>query len=73
MNLICWNIRGVGGLVKSTAIRNLVLERNPALMALLETKHSIINSQRTKKWWTKDGFCWEDVPAINGGGGLILV
>lgn len=73
MNFLVWNVRGIGGLSKSTAIHKLVCKKKPALCGLVETKHSNLDSRRVRKWWFNDGFDWVDVPANEGSGGLVLV
>lgn len=73
MNIIAWNVRGVRGSGMASAIRNLVLDRSPALMGLIETKHTSVDMQSIRAWWSKDNFSWEDILAYNGGGGLILI
>lgn len=73
MNIISWNVRGIGGSGKFVAIHNLVLKRNPALMGLMEMKHSNLTMQKVRKWWGNGAFSLVDVPAISGSWGLILI
>lgn len=56
MNIISLNVRGIGGSGKSTTIHNLILDGDPALMGLVETKHSSVNSSLVRIWWDHDEF-----------------
>lgn len=41
-------------------------------MGIVESKHSSI-FHRIRRWWNDDNFDWDNVPANNRSGGLILI
>ncbi|KAK7268946.1 hypothetical protein RIF29_21657 [Crotalaria pallida] len=73
MNIIAWNIRGIGGAGKSGAVKKLINSNNPSILGLVETKHSSSKPRRWNSWWRADDLGWEEVLAVNGSGGLILM
>lgn len=42
-------------------------------MGLVETKLSTITPQIIRRCWGNDDFGWDDIPACNGSGGLLLI
>ena len=50
MNVVCWNLCGVGGSGKNVAINKLVGEAKPIFLGLVETKHSLVNENKLAKW-----------------------
>ncbi|KAK7281927.1 hypothetical protein RIF29_10309 [Crotalaria pallida] len=65
--------QGIGGSGKSGAIKKLIKTNNPAILRLVETKHSLSMPRRWRSWWSIDDLGWKEVQAINGSGGLILM
>ena len=54
MNLLNWNIRGLGENGKSGVIRKLVVDKKVFIMGLLEMKSSNITDQMINKMWGVD-------------------
>lgn len=71
MNLISWNIRGLGGGCKQGTIKKIVREKKVAFLGLMETKCSAIRKSKVIRVWSDDEFQWAAVDAINTSGGLL--
>ena len=74
MNLLFWNIRGVGKGEKTLSIRSIVKKKKIAFMGLVETKHNKHFQPRIKRLWGNDDydFC-EVLSSVTHSGGLIAV
>lgn len=59
MNVVCLNVRGVGGFGKDIAINKLVSESKPVFLDLVETKHSLISEHKIAKWWYSRSYGWQ--------------
>lgn len=71
MNLICWNVRGLGNPRAFRELRRLVADKRPTLLFLCETKMR----EKNCSWWkNKMGFsgCFM-VDCIGKSGGLALL
>lgn len=44
MNIISWNVRGLGGFEKRKEVRQLVKEKHPFILCIQETKFSVIDT-----------------------------
>ena len=73
MNILCWNIRRVGGSPKAGVIRKIVVEKRAVFIGLTETKASNINDKNVWKFWVDDEYKWTTVNAINSSDGLLCV
>ena len=56
MNVVCWNVRGVGSCGNDITNNKLVSESKPIFLGLVETKHSLINDHKIAKWWGSRNF-----------------
>ena len=73
MNLLSWNVRGVGSAKKSGVVRKIVRENRVLFLGLVETKSSILNEHSIRNFWVDDEFHWAKVDAMNTSGGLLCV
>ena len=72
MNLLLWNIRGIGKGERTKPIRNIVGGKNISFMGLVETKHKTSLRSRMKRIWGNDEFDFCEVLASEtNAGGLI--
>ena len=73
MNLISWNIKGLGGDEKQGVIRKFIREKKVFFLGLIETKCSKLKESIIRKIWCDDEYQWAMVHAINMSGGLLYV
>ena len=73
MNIISYNVRGLGRGVKWPAIRRMVKEYHIDLLCLQETKKETVNKSMCRALWGNSDFCWEEVPAVNTAGGILCI
>ena len=71
MSALAWNCQGLVNLCIVTQLQKVVLEEDPSLVFLIETKFEVDEMARIKrKLERQQGL---DVPCINWGGGLALL
>ncbi|KAH1034679.1 hypothetical protein GYH30_054891 [Glycine max] len=73
MNILSFNVRGLGKGVKWSAIRRLVRKHNLDLLCLQETKRDRIDKPLCQALWGDDDVNWELHPAENTAGGLLCI
>jgi len=73
MNILSYNIRGLGRGVKWPAIRRLVSQHHVDLLCIQETKKEKIDRAVCQALWGDTALSWEIYPAINSAGGLLCV
>ena len=73
MNILSYNVRGLGRGIKWASIRNLVGKQRIDLLCLQETKRESMDKVVCKALWGQSEFDWEWVPAVNTAGGLLCV
>ncbi|KAL5156430.1 hypothetical protein HKD37_15G041390 [Glycine soja] len=73
MNIISYNIRGLGRGIKWPAIRRLVNENHIDLLCIQETKIESINKLLCQALWGNSKFSWESYPSANSAGGILCV
>lgn len=73
MNLLFWNIRGLGKGEKCICIRNLISKNRVSLVGLVETKHRHSFGRRVKRMWGSDVYDWCESPASETHSGGIVV
>ncbi|OMO74878.1 Endonuclease/exonuclease/phosphatase [Corchorus olitorius] len=71
MNLLSWNVRGLGQPLTVSYGRDMVLRNNVQICFLMETKASVTKASKLVKNW---GFeCWEGTSANGLSGGTLLL
>ena len=73
MNILSYNIRGLGRGIKWASIRYLVGKQRIDLLCLQETKRESMDKVVCKALWGQSDYDWEWVPADNTAGGLLCV
>ena len=73
MNIVNWNVRGLGGSGKVVAINKMVGETKPFFLGLVEPKHSQLSEHKLAKWWNSRHYDWAYVKTEEGSGGLICI
>ena len=71
MSSICWNCRGLGNPCTVNTLQKKVLEEDPILVFIIETKFEVSEMARIKKKLERqEGLV---VPSVRRGGGLALL
>ena len=73
MNIISYNVRGLGRGVKWPAIRRMVKEHHIDLLCLQETKKEIIDKSLCQALWGDSEIGWEAYPSVNSAGGILCI
>jgi len=73
MNILSYNIRGLGRGIKWASIRNLVGKLKVDLLCLQETKRDSFDKAACQALWAHPDIAWEWHPAVNTAGGLLCV
>ena len=73
MNILSYNIRGLGRGVKWPAIRKLITQNQVDLLCIQETKKEKIERALCQALWGDTTLSWEIYPAINSAGGLLCI
>lgn len=73
MNIVSYNVRGLGRGVKWAAVRRLVKKNQVDLLCLQETKKEQIDKTMCQALWGDIEVSWESQPAINTAEGLLCM
>ena len=73
MNIVSYNVRGLGREVKWAAIRRLVKKHQVDMLCILETKKEQIDKTMCQTLWGDPEVSWEIQPVINTAGGLLCL
>jgi reverse transcriptase-like protein/endonuclease/exonuclease/phosphatase family protein len=74
MNMLCWNVRGLGRGEKCIGIRKLISRCRASLVGLVETKHRHSFDRRVRRMWGSDDFDWcESLASETHSGGLLAI
>jgi len=73
MNILSYNVRGLGRGIKWAAIRRLRKMEDPDLICLQETKKELIDKAMCQAIWGDAEVSWEMQPAINSAGGILCM
>lgn len=74
MNLLSWNVRGLGRGEKCITIKELIRKNNISLLGLVETKHKNSFIRRIRRMWGRDDYDWcESLASNTNSGGLIAI
>ena len=73
MNILSYNVRGLGRGVKWSAIRRMVRKHRVDVLCLQETKKEQIDKFMCQAIWGEADVCWEMQPSTNTAGGLLCL
>jgi len=73
MNILSYNIRGLGRGAKWSAVTKLVKKHHADLLCLQETKKESIDRTTCQALWGDFNFSWVSQPASNIAGGLLCI
>lgn len=71
MNIISYNIRGLGRGVKWAAIRRLLRKEHVDMICIQETKRESVDKSLCQSLWGDVGVSWEMQSASNTAGGIL--
>lgn len=73
MNIITFNVRGLGRGLKWPAIRRLVNKQKIDMICLQETKKEVINKSMCQALWGDSEVSWEAQQALNSAGEILCL
>lgn len=73
MNIISYNVRGLGRGVKWPAIRRLVTKQQIDMLCLQETKKEVIDRPMCQALWGETEVSWEAYPSSDSAGGILCI
>lgn len=74
MNLLMWNVRGLGKGEKCLTVKNLIRANKINFMGLIETKHRHTIRSRAKTMWGSDDFAFcESIASETCAGGIATI
>ena len=73
MNIVTYNVRGLGRGVKWAAIRRLIKKENVDMICIKETKKEVIEKTMCQALWGDPVVSWEMQPTVNSAGGLLCL
>ena len=73
MNIISYNVRGLGRGVKWGAIRRLIKQEGVDIICLQETKKEMVDKAMCQALWGHVEVSWEMLPAISLAGGILCL
>ena len=73
MNIVSYNVRGLGRKVKWAAVRRLVRKHKVDILCIQETKKEQIDKPMCQALWGDMDVVWEFQPAVNTAGGLLCI
>ena len=73
MNIISYNVRGLGRGVIWPAIRRMVIEQHIDMLCLQETKKEMVEKSMCAALWGGSEIGWESYPSSNSAGGILCI
>lgn len=73
MNIISYNVRGLGRGIKWAAIRRMIKEEHIDMICIQETKKENIDKSICQALWGDAEVSWEVQPASNTAGGILCM
>ena len=73
MNIISYNVRGLGRGIKWPAIRRMVNNHHIDMLCIQETKKEIIERSMCQALWGDSDVKWEAQPSSNTVGGVLCI
>ena len=73
MNIITYNVRGLGRGVKWPTIRRMVNKQHIDMIYIQETKKEVIEKFMYQALWGDSEVSWEAHPASNSAGGILCI
>lgn len=73
MNLLAWNVRGLGGKEKRRLVKELLRLEWHDLVSLVETKKEIYSREFIKSLWNDRCVEWAGVGSLGASRGILLL
>lgn len=73
MNILSYNVHGLGRGVKWSTIRKLVKHHHVDLLCIQETKKDNTDKTMCQALWGDSDLSWESQLALNSAGGLLCI
>jgi len=73
MQLLSWNVRGLGGMEKRREVRLLVAETRPHILCLQETKLPVFHDSVCASLWGISNHAYSFRSSVGASGGLLTM
>nr|CCA66235.1 hypothetical protein [Beta vulgaris subsp. vulgaris] len=73
INILSWNIRGLGARIKRSALRKMISIHNPLFITIQETKLGEIDPKLIRSIWNSNEVAWTFSPADGNAGGILTL
>ena len=73
MNIITYNVRGLGRGIKWPTIRRMVNKQHIDMLCIQETKKEIVERSMCQALWGNTDVKWEAQAASNSAGGILCL
>jgi hypothetical protein len=73
MIISSFNIRGLGGRVKRSKVKELVFKEKVDFLALQETKLEVVTDTLCYSIWGNEDCCWAFLPSMGNSGGILSI
>lgn len=73
MQIISWNVCGLGSVEKKNEVRSLVVENGPSIVCLQETKLSVCDTVLCTSLWGGMNHAFSYRPSLGALGGLLIL
>lgn len=73
MNLLSWNMRGLGAKIKRSTLRRLISKHQPSFIFIQETKLENPDHRTMRTIWNDNDVDWAFSPSQGAAGGLISI
>lgn len=73
MNIISWNVRGIGSKEKRALVESFIQQHHPSVVILQETKISKVDRFIVKSLWSSRNIAWAFKGSIGASGGIIIL
>ena len=73
MKIVSWNTRGLSDFSKRAALKKFIINCNPDVVMIQESKKESLNSVFIKSLWSSKDIGWEFVASVKSSGGILTM
>lgn len=73
MNILSWNVREIGAIVKKSPLKKLTSSKSAIFVFIQEIKLEAVEQKQIRACWNQDNLGLMDSPSIGSSGGIFSV